>query len=150
MGNLLNIEEFLRRHGLKITKYEDFKLIIEFIDNEKLNKAWDEFIMSRKVAEETKDQDKQNSLYLQSWDNLHKVEKEIFPKLRPIVDALNEFYSTRESAYKNLIFFEIPRINYYELDINEDIYNYFKNSEDFMYEVKREFEDFDNFLGRYN
>ena len=78
------------------------------------------------------------------------MEKEIFPKLRPIVDALNEFYSSRESAYKNLIFFEIPRINYYELDINEDIYNYFKNSNDFMSEVRREFEDFDTFLGRYN
>jgi hypothetical protein len=150
MRKLLNIEKFLKSQGLKTTKYEDFKLTIEFIDNEKLNKAWDEFIMSRKVAEATEDQEKQNSLYLQSWDNLHKLEKEIFPKLRPITDALNDFYSSREFEYKNLIFFEIPKINYYELDINEDIYNYFKNSKDFMNVVKREFEDFDTFLGSYN
>lgn len=149
MNKLENLELFLNKHGFRVIKYKPFSVVIDFIDFKEVHKMSENFFESRELAELEADPDKQNAMYKKSWNDLYESQKKFFPKLEVIADVISEFYTNRDTPYKNLIFLYPMGLTLISITVNEDVYEYFKKDNNFVLEIQKEFFDFDNFLKKY-
>jgi hypothetical protein len=146
-----NIENFLIKNGFRIISFEDNIYKFEFDDQKllkKLDKIWK---LQEKVDELDKpSNDKETDdlcikLYRKIWSQRNKLEKNYYPKLKPLVDALNLFYIDRPLEYRYLIKLHDISINLFYFGRNRNLDENI-NDNDFKNKMARELQDFDNFL----
>jgi len=150
MNNLSHIEKFLNKHGFSVKEYTSISIKIDFLENSEVYKAQEEYARLRKEAENTDNEELQDSLYRNSWEIINNAQKEFLPKLQVISDSINSFYQGRKSAYRSLIFLNFSTFELISISANEDLYDYFKNDNSLLLEIEKEFQDFDSFLINYN
>ena len=140
-----NIVKFLKNNGLKIFKINERKVIVDFISTE-VSESVQTFEHLRDEADNTTDSQKSEMLYDQAWEILNNTNQKFFPKLQPILDALDSFYENRNTPLEFKIFFRCRHINLIVLEGNALYLDMYPDKEFFNSQIKKELDDFDNFL----
>jgi len=135
-----NIEKFFSKLGLKVYFSSKEKILFEFVDNEEIESAEKEF------SSVIQNDEASDSELKKVWELRHSYQKKFYPKLRPLVLALNEFYSNKDTEYKHQIFFDALFLQSLSLGAPDEFYRYFKSDKDYRKKVFQELLDFDKFL----
>ena len=149
------IENLIIKNGFKITSFED-NLYRFVVDNDKFHKEIGKILeMEKEVNELDKPGiDKETDaycikLYSEIKEKKEKLQKKYYPKLRPILDALNLFYSDRKIEYRYLIKLTDMSILCFFLGRNKS-FDENINDENFKKGMAQELKDFNEFLKKRN
>lgn len=143
-----NIINFFTSHGFTIKSLEKDKIEIQFPDPIIAN-TFKKFYEIRKVAElaeEEKDFEKSDKLYIKSWKILNKTEKEFYPKLEPILVLLNKFYEKSTTPLEFKLIFENPDLRFLSLGANPLFYDMYPDKDFFTQNIIKELESLDKFI----
>ena len=135
-----NIEKFLRELGLEVTYSIKTKIVFKFIDDRELVISEDDFITVQENLNSTEED------FNRVWGIKHKLEKLFFPKLRPLIEKLNQFYENRDTTYKHQVFLYAPSLEVLKLSPINLAFEYFKVDKNYTDKIFKELKDFDKFL----
>lgn len=143
-----NIHNFLDKNDFSITIIKNGVITFEFKTTE-INTIYKEFHELQTKGDEQTDEDIADNFYMQSWDLRTNMEMKYFPKLKPILEALDSFYKNRNTELEFILFLDNGFIQEIYLGYNPLYLEMYSDKELFIKKTKKELQDFDKFLESY-
>ena len=140
-----NIVSFLQFHGFKVVSIEpkEIKFILE---SEELSESYKRFRELHKKGDEAASLNESNKIWKESWEIRTEADKKFYPKLQVILDKLNDFYINRSSPLEYRVSFDNNYLKKLHLGENSFYFEMIPDKEYFNSQIKKELDDFDNFL----